>query len=63
MQLNGLYLSRNLRSLLADADTPPVQTNFLISLDGRISQPDPATGRTISNNGFRCIATGNRTVR
>ncbi len=41
--LNGLYLNHNIRQY-ASAEKPFVYTNFVTSLDGRISIPDPEKG-------------------
>jgi riboflavin biosynthesis pyrimidine reductase len=44
--LTGLYLSRNIKSSIAAAEIPCVYTNFLTSLDGRISLVDRETGKS-----------------
>lgn len=43
LPLEGLYLAHELRGRAADR--PYIYTNFVASLDGRISQDDPALGR------------------
>ncbi|WP_303904772.1 RibD family protein [Thiohalomonas denitrificans] len=43
--LHGLYLAEDLRRF--GAERPFVYTNFIMSLDGRIAQPDPDTGRKV----------------
>lgn len=43
--LTGLYLSRNIKSSITAGENPCVYTNFLTSLDGRISLVDRETGK------------------
>ncbi len=42
MELNGLYLNQDLRSIRAPGDEPFVYANFISSLDGRIAVADPS---------------------
>lgn len=43
MALEGLFLRHDLQRF-GDAETPYLYTNFISSLDGRISHPDPDSG-------------------
>ncbi|MEM7333249.1 MAG: dihydrofolate reductase family protein [Chloroflexota bacterium] len=42
INLEGLYLSHNIRALAADGARPFVYANYIASLDGRISVPHPS---------------------
>jgi riboflavin biosynthesis pyrimidine reductase len=44
LPLEGLYLAQEIRGQPAPPERPFIYTNFITSLDGRISLSDPATG-------------------